>query len=248
MLSVFIVEDEVQNLERLQNMINLHCPDLSIIGNASGVEEAYNKISELKPELVFLDIELTDGMGFDILDKFDSIPFKLIFVTAFEEYAVKAFRISALDYLLKPVDPDELIEAVEKARQQIGTELLKQVNNASKNINSHDIEKIVLKDLNNIYLVKIADIIYFEADGNYTRFHLTNGKSLIISRPIKEFESLLKGNRFMRIHRSYEFNLDHFLRYEKTDGGTVVLSNESKIPISSNKKDELFDFINRYIS
>ena len=248
MPGVFLVEDEVQNLERLQNMINLHCPDLSIIGIAAGVEEAYSKISELKPDLVFMDIELTDGTGFDILAKFDTIPFKLIFVTAFEEYAVKAFRASALDYLLKPVDHEELIEAVEKARQQLGTELVKQVKNASTNINSRAIDKIVLRDIDNIYLVKIADIIYFEADGNYTRFHLTTGKSIIISRTIKEFEALLKDNRFIRVHRSYEFNLDHFLRYEKADGGYVVLTNESKIPVSSNKKEELFEFINRYIS
>jgi two-component system LytT family response regulator len=167
----------------------------------------------------------------------------VIFVTAFQEYALKAFRFSALDYLLKPVDSDELIDAVDKARKQIDPEFKIQYKNALNSFSSKDYDKIVLKDAENIFLVELSDISYCSADGNYTRVHLKSDKPILISKPIKDYEALLKESGFFRIHRSYLINLKHFKRYEKSEGGKVYLSDNTEIPVASGRKEELFEFI-----
>ncbi len=246
MLRAIIIEDEEQNRERLNNLLNQHCPDVEVIGDATSVKDGFKLIEQLKPDLLFLDIQLTDGTGFDLLKLFENITFKVIFVTAFEEYALKAFRFSALDYLLKPVDPEELALAVKKAEQQIESEVKLQINNASNTLSGKELDKIVLKDIESIYLVDLSDITYCEADGNYTGFHFITEKPILVSKPLKEYESFLKDSRFLRVHRSYLINLRHFKRYEKSEGGKVILSDDAEIPVASGKKEELFDFIERF--
>lgn len=247
MIRTVIIEDEEQNKVRLEKLLNSNCPDVKVIGDAGGVNTAYDLIQKLKPDLVLLDIQLTDGTGFDLIQLFEKIDFKIIFVTAYDEYALKAFRFNALDYLLKPVDPDELQVAINKVVNQINPSDPMHISNAASNFTSKEFDKIVLKDFENIYLIDISDIKYCKSDGNYTEFHLLNDNPIIISRPIKEFESYLKDSNFLRIHRSYLINLNHFKRFEKSEGGKVILSGDIEIPVSSNKRDEIFEFIQRFI-
>jgi two-component system LytT family response regulator len=199
------------------------------------------------PELVFLDIQLTDGNGFGLLRLFEEINFKLIFVTAYEKYAVKAFRFSALDYLLKPVDPTELTEAVRKARESIDPQLKSWVNQASHNYSDGAFDKIVLRDFERVRLVEMSDILYCEADGNYTRFHLAGAKPVLVSRIMKEYEEMLRDSGFLRIHRSYMVNLKHFRHYEKAGGGRVILSNGAEIPVGIGKREELYDYLRKFL-
>lgn len=246
MIRAVIIEDEVQNLERLQNLLNGHCVDMEVIGSAASVKAGFELINRTKPDLVFLDIQLTDGTGFDLLELFETIFFNVIFVTAFQEYALKAFRFSALDYLLKPVDPEDLVIAVEKARKQMEPEFKIQYKNALNNFTGNDYDKIVIRDLENIHLVELSDIICCSADGNYTRVHFISDKPILVSKPLKEYDALLKDNGFFRIHRSYLINLNHFKRYEKSEGGKVILSDNTEIPVASGRREELFEFINRF--
>lgn len=246
MIRTIIIEDEAQNLERLVNLLKAHCPEIHIVGSAGSVKDSFALISVESPELVFLDIQLTDGNGFDLLMRFEEIPFKLIFVTAFERYAVQAFRFSALDFLLKPVDPDELIEAVERAKGQILSQTEVQVGQATRNYSHKEFDKIVLRDLENIHLVHLSDITHCKADGNYTEFHFINDKPLIVSKNLKDYDSILTGSGFLRIHRSYLVNMKHFKKLEKAEGGTVFLADGSALPLASGKKEDLLEYLEQY--
>ena len=247
MIKTVIIEDEEQNKVRLEKLLNSYCPEVKVVGDAGGVKSAYNLIQKLNPDLILLDIQLIDGTGFELLQLFEKIEFKIIFITAYDEYALKAFRFNALDYLLKPVDPDELKTAIEKAMNQINPSVKLQLSNASQGFTTKEFDKIVLKDFDNIYLIDVVDIKYCKSDGNYTEFYLLKEKPIIVSKPIKEFESYLKNSNFLRIHRSYLINLNHFKRFEKSEGGKVILSGDIDIPVSSNKRDEIFEFIQRFI-
>jgi len=246
LITTIIIEDEEQNKDRLVNLLNKHCPEIDIVGDAIGVKGAYDLIQQKNPDLILLDIQLIDGTGFDLLKLFSEINFQIIFITAFDEYALKAFRFNALDYLLKPVDPDELIVAVNRAINQIIPSLKLQLNNAAANFSSKEFDKIILKDLNNIFLVDLSEITHCKSDGNYTEFHLLKEKSIIISKPIKEYETYLKGSDFLRIHRSYLINLKHFKRFEKSEGGKVILTDDIEIPVASGRRDEIFEFFERF--
>ena len=246
MIKTIIIEDEEQNKDRLVNLLNKHCPEVKIVGDAISVKGAYDLIRKINPDLILLDIQLIDGTAFDLLKLFGEINFHIIFITAFDEYALKAFRFNALDYLLKPVDPDELIVAVNRAVNQFNPSFKLQLNNASTNLSSKEFDKIVLKDLTNIFLVNLSEITYCKSDGNYTEFHLLKEKSIIISKPIKEYESCLKYSDFLRIHRSYLINLKHFKRFEKSDGGKVFLTDDTEIPVASSRRDEIFEFFERF--
>lgn len=246
MIRAVIIEDEAQNLERLSNLLKIHCSEVVIAGDAPGVEKAFELINRINPELVFLDIQLTDGTGFSLLKKFEKIKFKLIFVTAYEKFAVQAFRFSALDFLLKPVDPDELIEAVNKAKEQIMDQTSLQISQASEDFQSKGFDKIILRDFENIHLVKLSEIAYCKADGNYSEFHLTGCTTLVVSKNLKEYESMLSGSGFLRIHRSYLANMKHFKKLEKAEGGTVVLSDGSELPLASGKKEDLLRYLEQF--
>jgi len=199
MIKTVIIEDEEQNKVRLEKLLNNYCPEVRVVGDAGGVKSAYNLIKRQSPDLVLLDIQLIDGTGFDLLRLFDKIDFKIIFITAYDEYALKAFRFNALDYLLKPVDPEELDVAIQKAINQVTPSSKLQISNATEGFISKEFDKIVLKDFENIYLINVADIKYCKSDGNYTEFHLLNEKPIVVSKPIKEFESYLKNSEEFRI-------------------------------------------------
>ncbi|MBN1340271.1 MAG: response regulator transcription factor [Bacteroidales bacterium] len=247
MLRVLVIDDEKHIREMLAGMLLSICADVEVVGGAEGVKDGLAAIRNLHPDLILLDVELADGNGFDILHHYDELPFKVIFVTAFEEYAVKAFQISAIDYILKPVDPDELKKAVEKAIHTVKAEFLIKMGAFFENMNHKTIgeRKIVLKTADSVHLVKICEIIHCDSDQNYTEFRLTEGRKIIVSRTLKDFEDLLKDFSFFRVHKSHLVNLRYIDRFDRTDGGQVVMSNGSHIPVASRKQGELLELFEK---
>ena len=244
MISVVLVDDEQKARETIINILELSNIDIQISGEADSVDSAYELISKKHPDLVFLDINLPDGTGFDLMKRFSHIHFKVIFITAHEEYAIRAFKFSALDYILKPITAGDLLQAVEKASETINKEENEIKINAVLS-NLEKIKKIVLKTAESIHIVQVKNIIRCEADVNYTTFYLDNGEHLLVSKTLKEYAELLEPSGFFRTHQSHLVNLDHILRYDKTEGGHLVMDDESIVPVASRKKDELFKLFER---
>ncbi len=241
MLRTVIIDDEVHARETLARLVHIHCPQVKLVGAAGGVAEGLKIIRELHPQLVLLDIRMDDGTGFDLLRLCDYIDFKVIFITAYEKYAIQAFHFAAVDFLLKPVNPEELTEAVKRAETLVQDHYATQLQALEENLRT-DIrqkKKIVLKTLENIYLVEIQNITYCESDGCYTFVHMVAGEKIMISRTLREYDEMLSDNGFYRVHKSYLINLSHISRFEKQEGGYIVLTNGSKVPVSSRKREEL---------
>lgn len=247
MLNVLIIDDERRARTTLSKMIALYCSNATVVGEADSVESAITMIKKTKPDVVLLDVNLSKGKtGFDLLKELGNIDFKIIFVTAHHEYAVKAIKFSALDYLLKPVDPVELTEALNKAEQVLavkdsGTSL----DAFMTNFQASGIKKIVLKTHDNIYVQNINDIVYCEAEKNYTTFYFIGGTKIVVSKTLKEYEEILSEYGFYRTHHSYLINIAHFERFEKKDGGLIVMKSGQQIPVSSRKKDEFLQLLSR---
>lgn len=239
MISIAVIDDESKARDTIINILALSDQNLKIIGEADSVQSGFELITRQHPDLVLLDINLMDGTGFDLLKKFEKISFKVIFITAHEEHAIKAFKFSALDYILKPLTAGELLNAVEKVidlKQKEETEL--KLSAFLSNLDK--IKKIVLKTAESIHIVQVKNIIRCEADVNYTTFFLDNDDKLVVSKTLKEYSELLEPSGFYRTHQSHLVNLDHILRYDKTEGGHLVMADESIVPVSSRKRDNLF--------
>lgn len=244
-IRTIIVDDETHSRETISEMIKIYCTDVRIVDQADSVRSGVLSIRKHKPDLVLLDIKMPDGTGFDLVRQMEQINFKIIFITAYEEYAIKAFKFSALDYLLKPIDPEELTMAVEKARNLMKNENLnQQINEFLTQMNRFQKygtgKKIVLKTSDNLFVVDTNDIISVESDENYCHFHLVNNENILVSRSIKEYIKLLEEHTFYRAHKSYAININHVKRYNR-DENSCVMSDGSVIPVSYRKKDKLFD-------
>ena len=212
-----------------------------VIGEASGVDSGAKLIREIHPDLVFLDIQLDDGTGFDLLTRVSPVNFKIIFVTAHDNYTIRAFKFSAVDYLLKPICRTELMDAVRRATELVQQQFNIQLHALEENIRSivGQKHKVILKTIDNIYLIEQNDIISCESDGCYTVFYTTRGEKIMVTGILKEFDELLGEYGFYRVHKSFLINLIHVIRFEKQDGGFVVLSDNRKVPVASRKREEL---------
>lgn len=240
MLKTIIIEDEINVREALIKLLKLIDNSIEVIATTGHIDEAKLLIKQHNPQLVFLDIELEDGTGFDLLQQLDNINFKLIFTTAYNQYAIKAFKFSAIDYLLKPIDPTELSNAIQRAKSEIKTaqkhqELIEVLNN---NINKKE-EKIVLKTTEQRYVIFVKDIIRLEADGAYTLF-ITASNSIIVSKHLKFYENLLNDS-FIRCHQSHLVNKNHIIGIDKNN--ILLLTNEEKVPVSTRKKSEVIKYV-----
>ena len=248
MIKCIIVDDEIGAREILVEMLKLYCNDIEIIGLAHNVDSAYEIINNLTPDLVFLDIKMPNGSGFDLLEKFSKIDFQVVFVTAHEEYAIKAFRFSAIDYILKPIDPSDLITAVEKASDNNHiNDIDKQFKTMKDNFYPESTpaeKKIVLRTTENIYVIPISEVIRCQSEKNYTYFYFTNRERIIVSKTLKEFEEILIDHGFMRIHRSNLINLRYINRYDRSEGGYVIMVDNSRVDVSFRKKERLISYIN----
>ncbi len=245
MIRAVIIDDESNIRQLLTSLIKKECSDIDIIGEADSVASGITIIQETKPDLVFLDIRLTDGAGFDILTQTHYTDFNIIFITAYNEYAVKAFEYSAIDYILKPIDPDTLIRAVKRTKHIMKAELSLKMNALLSNIKGEGDEKIVLRTTDQVFLVNVKDIICLESDQNYTTVHISDGKNILLSKTLKEFEGMLNNHNFVRIHRSHLINPSYIEGYEKTEGGTLIMKNGYRIPVSSRKRNLLQEFFGK---
>ena len=247
-MRTIIVDDEEKARKTIYNYLSLYCKEVEIVAQADNVESGYKTILENQPELVLLDINMPDGTGFDLLKKFDKINFKIIFITAYEEYAIKGFKFSALDYLLKPVNPQELIEAVEKARKLLDSENFELgykafLSNYDNKLNSD--KKLVLKTSESIFIIDIKDIIRCEADGGYTTFYLIDGRKILVSKNLKGYEDILTEYNFFRPHHSHLVNLDYMQSFEKRDGGTIIMKDKSTVPVATRRKEDLLSLFDK---
>ena len=246
MLRAIVIDDVDSIRTKNIDLIKSHCPNIAIIGQANSVKSGISLIKQIVPNLVFLDVEMPDGTGFDLLQMLNPIQFKVIFITGYEDFAIRAFRFSAIDYLLKPLDPIELVEAVNKAEESMHKEVLElKLNTLFSNLERpKNLQKLVLKTAEKIYSVNIQDIINCESDKNYTTFYFINAPKLVVSTTLKEYETLLKPFNFFRAHQSHLINMLYFDHFIKTDGGnTIVMKNKNKIPLATRKKEEFLTLI-----
>ena len=250
MIKAVIIDDETNARETIAGIINMFANHISIAGEGINVESGIKVITELKPDIVFLDISMPDGSGFDLLRHFkDCIDFKVIFVTAFEQYAIQAFKFHAFDYILKPVAPNELVAAINSAVNSIG----KNKNNTNQIMNTflenlsaaNKKKKIVLKTAESIFVINIEDIIRLESDVNYTNIFLLEGRRILVSTTLKDYEEMLCDLGFFRVHKTHLINLEHILQFKKADGGQIKMNDNSLIPVSRRKKEELVALLNR---
>jgi two-component system, LytTR family, response regulator len=248
MIKSLIIEDEQKSREMLAMLIEQNCPELKIVGLAKNVNEGADMIKSLKPELVFLDIQMPDGTGFDLLEQVQDKKFEIIFTTATDKHALRAIKYSACDYLLKPLDIDELKQAVDKVAQKKNVaptmENLQFLIQHLKKADDH-FQKITLPTGNAYEIVNIKDIIRCEADASYTHFFLVGGKKLMVSASLKHYEDLLPESDFIRVHHQHLINMSHVTRYLKQDGGYAVMSDGTQIEISRRKKDAFMERLNR---
>ena len=245
MLRAIIIDDIDTIRKKNTELIQEHCHDVAIIAEADSVESGVKAIQKYLPDLVFLDVEMSDGTGFDLLQKLRPINFKVIFVTAYQEFAIKAFRFSAIDFLLKPIDPEDLVEAVKKAEKTINKEMLElQLNTLFSNIERpKNLKKLILKTTEKIHSVNVQDIIRCESDKNYTTFYLINGQRLLVSTSLKEYENMLMPMGFFRSHQSHLINMLFFDHYLKGDN-QIIMKDKSSIPLAIRKKEEFLTLLN----
>jgi two-component system, LytTR family, response regulator len=250
MITAILIDDDQNLRSGMKQLLSRYAPEFKIIGEADSVANGVEVIDQLQPQVVFLDIQMNDGTGFDILEqlalKNGKITSHIVFITAHEQYAIKAFRFSALDFLLKPVDPDELQKVIEKIKNIVvknddyaHIDLL--LENIRKKVDNF--KRIALSNSDGMHLFEVSDIIRCESEDNYTKFYIKNNKPILISKTLKEYEELLTDHGFVRIHQSHLINLAFLKSYIKKDGGYVVMADNSNLPISQRKREQLQELL-----
>lgn len=238
MIKTIIIDDEAHCVERVLSLINRHPNTFNVLTTCNTVEEALEVVTKMEPDLVFLDIKIHDKTGFDFLKGISKINFKVIFTTAFDNYAIKAFKFSAFDYLLKPIDADDFNDAVNRLKTSLHESNIEhQIQNLFKNLKQDQKKVITIPTLSGFETLKVEDIIHLEADTSYTHIFTNEGKTMV-SKPIKFYEDLLEENSFFKTHKSHLINLEHVKKYYKGKQSYVVMSNNSKVPISVRRKEE----------
>jgi len=246
MINAIIIDDEAHARQTIRAILKSSCDDVNIVAEAANVAEAVKSIKQFQPQLLFLDIDLPDGNGFDILKQVDHKNLRIIFITAYQEYAIQAIKFSAFDYILKPINPKELIETVRKAIDEENTfGYEERLQTFFNNINQATPEKkkIVLKTADKIHVVDIKNIVRCESDNAYTTIVVNTGKSIVVSKSIKSFDEMLSSQGFMRVHQSHLINTNYISYYNKHEGGFLVMSDNSNVPISNQKKPLLIEYL-----
>lgn len=237
-----IVDDELNNIENLQNILEKCCKEFSVVDVATNADDAFRKINLHQPDLIFLDIQMPGKSGFDLLKMFQEIHFEIIFVTAYDKYGIQAIKFSALDYLLKPIDIDDLGTAVEKAKKRISP---KKQNLNIENLlefikrGQNESPKIALPTFNEVFYVETTEIIRCEAMDNYTTFYLEDKTKIIVSKPLKEYAEILQSFHFIRTHQSHLINIHFVKSYLKEDGGKLLMKDSTTVPISRQKRNSV---------
>lgn len=248
MTKAVIIDDNRSIRELERNLLKEYFPQIEVVGEAEGVDDGLRLIKEKKPGLVLLDIEIKGGTGFHILQQLKPFDFKLIFVTAFNEFAIKAIKYSAIDYIVKPINEYEFKEGIEKALSgKQGQQPEIQVNTFFEHYNRLEKEKrIVLRTSDSIHLVEIPDIVRCTSDNSYTTFYLSSGEKIMVSKGLKEYEELLSIHSFFRPHQSHLVNLKFVQKLDKSDGGFLILKDGSEVPVSTRRKQKLLDLLAKF--
>lgn len=244
-IRTIIVDDEKSSLIILQKLLEKNCDNIEIIATGQSVEEGIKIIEEHNPDLVFLDINMPDGDGFEILEKIENITFEIIFTTAYDKYAIKAFEFAALHYLLKPIKAEELIEAVERYELHKNENLSEKIEVLSNNLNKN-LDRLILPASNGMSIIQLDDILRCESSNNYTTFYLTNNDKIMVSKSINNYEKILAESHFCRIHNQHIVNLKYIKKYVKGRGGYVTLINDKQVDVSEGRKKEFLQKLNEF--
>lgn len=246
-MKALVIDNEKNIRTTVVDLITAFCPQITSVAEADGVVSGLKKIHELQPDIVFTDVEMDDGTGMDMLSKLGDVKFQVIFITAHNKYAIDAFRFSAIDFLTKPINPDELAKSVQKAESNIKNKLfLEQVAVMNeKNLTKAE-KKIVLKELDAIHIIKVKDLICCEASGIYTTFFIDNNKQIVVSKNLKEYEEILEPYDFLRVHNSFLINANKIEKFEKNDGGFLIMEGGQRVPVSQRKKDVVISFLKNF--
>lgn len=244
MIQAIIIEDEVNGLNNLKNLLSKYCEGVQVIGEADSVAKGMQLLSTTTPDLAFLDISLPDGLVFQLLNQLAPIKFEVIFVTAYEEYAIRACEYSSIGYILKPIDPDLLKDAVARVSAKKGGQIdrrLELFNSYYNNPNAFT--KMSISALDGIYFVNIGDIVRFEAEDNYTHIYLNDGQRLTASKTIKAYEDMLSSFNFYRVHKRHVINLNYMRKFVKGDGGYLIMDDNIKIEVSRRRRPAFMEQI-----
>lgn len=246
MTKAIIVEDEAASVNIIRRLTSQFNGDIEIVATASNVKDAVLEISRHDPDILFLDIELGDGLGFEILEQLPQLKAKVIFITAYEHYALKAIKVHAFEYLLKPLMPEELFGVLHKVLKDIGD---KQQGPDARSLLTYlredAVKRIAVPSRNGLHYYLIDTIVYVEGEGSYTRLYLSGSKEVIITRRIKDFADRLADKGFLRVHKSYLVNLNHITELHKDDGGYLLMSNGRQVPIRTRHREEIMELIRR---
>lgn len=244
MIKAVIIDDIEQARKTLKEDLAAYCPEVTVIGEAEGVVSGARLLKTTAPDVVFLDIQMPDGTGFDLLEILPEINFKVIFTTASDAFAIRAFRFSAVDYLLKPVDPDDLMEAVKKLGETNSSDESASLDVLMDNMKDQSAPKrLALHTLEEIRIAEVSEIIRCESSGNYTIFHFQDGSNLIVTKTLKEYDQLLSDSGFFRVHQSHLVNQNHIASYVKTEGGYLLMSNGHHVAVSLRKKAAVMEML-----
>jgi len=248
MITTLIIDDELNARKIIRGIVESVANDFTVVGEANDVKSGLEQIKKLRPDLVLLDIDMPDGDAFDLLQEIGKVDFRIIFITAYSDYAIQAFQFSAVDYILKPIVSTELFRALGKAQKTFEMDEMNiKLDALLSNMKTRETrKKVVLKTSGSILCVDIDDIYFCESEGgSYTRFHFKDKSKFLVSRPLKEYDEMLSGFNFFRIHKSYLVNLDKIVSYEKHAGGSVILDNQTELIVSHRRREE---FLDRYLS
>ena len=247
-MTCIITDDEQNSRETLRHLLNVICPDLLILAEAKNTAEAKRFVDKLKPDILFLDINMPNQTGIEFVEENFPMSCHIIFTTAYNEHAVKAFRLNALDFLLKPIDPDELEVAVNKCKNYPSTINKQQIDSTKamlSNAEDKNLQRLAISTSEGIHFINIHEIIWLESMGSYTKFGLQHQSQLIASKGIGEYEELLSAHSFLRVHQSSLINIHHIKRYIKGDGGQLIMSDDQEIEVSRRKKEELMEVLKK---
>ena len=246
MIKAIVVEDEKMSRETLHRLLEKYCPTVEVVADADGYRKGVEEIRKHNPDVVFLDIQMPDGSGFRLLDELKEISFEVIFTTAFDQFAIKAIKYSALDYLLKPIIPQDLVEAVErveKKKEENARKRMLETSPESMRLQEERNPKIVLSTSEMIHVIRVDDILRCESDNYYTYFYFVDGRKLLVSKTLKENEELLSQHNFIRPHKSHLVNIKYIKSYIRQEGGYILMNDGTRIPVSRRKKDKIMEII-----
>jgi two-component system, LytTR family, response regulator len=251
-IKTLLIDDENRNLKLTQSLLEKHCENIEIIGLCNDAEEAVIMIQELQPQLIFLDVEMPYLTGFEVLNKIQPFSFEVIFLTAFSQYAIEAFKHHAIGYLTKPIDIDDLKETVKNATKRISEKSFSQnifalLEHVKQPTTNNEDEKIALATQSGILFAKLSEIVYCESSGNYTTFYFNSDKHILVSRQLGEYEKLLPQSKFVRIHDKYIIQLSYVKEYTKGSGGDVVLETGQTLPVSVRRKDDFLSIFEKWL-